>query len=311
MPIPNFDGCIHPLLRVLAQHPEGLRTREAIDRTADDLGITEAERRLVLPSGNDIVYRNRVAWAHHHLKAAGLSESPRWGVWKITDAGRRLIDEHPGGLDAAALRAVMEPGYRRQSTEVGAAVGKPGAKKSVEKAQTPHVPKGTPDERIGEALKEIEQGVSQELLELLRRGSPQFFEEVVLKVLQTMGYGAADRDVEHVGGSGDGGVDGVIYLDRLGLQKVCVQAKRWQDSVGPAEVQAFFGALAQRRAHHGVMITTSNYSRAARGFAEQVSDKIVLIDGRQLAAFMIEHGVGVSHQELRVPKIDRDYFEEA
>jgi restriction system protein len=314
MAIPNFDGCMYPLLRVLAKHPDGLRTREAIDLTADDLGISPEERRLMLPSGNDVVYRNRIAWAHHHLKAAGVSASPRWGTWKITEAGCRFLQAHPDGIDLPALKKLMEPGYKAKDVDDGSASPKPErAERAKAAGRQPIdlVHERTPDERIGDALREIQGGVSQELLELLAKGTPEFFEQVVLDVLQAMGYGARGGEITHVGGVGDGGIDGLITLDRLGLQKVGVQAKRWQGSVGGAEVQAFYGALAQRRAHHGVMITTSTFSKAAIGFAEQVSDKIVLVDGAMLARHMIEHGVGVSHRELRVPKIDRDYFEDA
>ncbi|MEO5607022.1 MAG: restriction endonuclease, partial [Polaromonas sp.] len=139
--------------------------------------------------------------------------------------------------------------------------------------------------------------------------SPSFFETIVLDVLHRMGYGGSRSDLQRVGGSGDGGIDGIISLDRLGLEKVYVQAKRWQSTVGRPEVQGFYGALAGQRANKGVFITTSGYTAQAVEFARSV-ERIVLVDGPRLAEFMIDHEVGVSARTIKIPKIDRDYFDE-
>lgn len=146
-------------------------------------------------------------------------------------------------------------------------------------------------------------------METIGQGSPEFFEKLVLDLLHAMGYGASRSDLQHVGRSNDGGIDGIISLDRLGLEKVFVQAKRWQTSIGREAIQAFYGALAGRRANKGVFITTSSYTSQARDFAQSV-EKVVLIDGNRLANLLMEFGVGVTHRVVKIPKLDTDYFEE-
>lgn len=167
----------------------------------------------------------------------------------------------------------------------------------------------SPDDRLGAALTELRQAAVTELLEALASVSPSFFETIVLDLLHRMGYGANRADLQRVGGSGDGGIDGIISLDRLGLEKVYVQAKRWQASVGRPELQAFYGALAGQKAKKGVFITTSSYTGQALDFARSV-EGIVLVDGARLAELMIEHEVGVTSRTVKIPKIDSDYFDE-
>ena len=169
--------------------------------------------------------------------------------------------------------------------------------------------KASPDDRLGEAFVELRARVAIELLEALKSASPSFFETIVLDLLHKMGYGASRTDLQQVGGSNDGGIDGVISLDKLGLEKVYVQAKRWQQTVGRPEVQAFYGALAGQRANKGVFITTSSYTPQAIEFARSV-ERVVLVDGARLAQLMMDHEVGVSSRVVRVPKIDSDYFDE-
>jgi restriction system protein len=167
----------------------------------------------------------------------------------------------------------------------------------------------TPDDRLESAITELKEATGEDLLETIGRMSPRFFENLVLDLLHAMGYGASRTDLQHVSRSGDGGIDGIISLDRLGLEKVFVQAKRWQNSVGPEAVQAFYGALEGRRATKGVFIATSSFTPGAIEFARLV-EKIVLIDGLRLADLMREYGVGVSHRTVKIPKIHTDYFEE-
>ncbi len=167
----------------------------------------------------------------------------------------------------------------------------------------------SPDDRLGLALSELRQSASAELLELLSAVSPSFFETIVLNLLHRMGYGANRTDLQRVGGSGDEGIDGIISLDRLGLEKVYVQAKRWQSSVGRPELQAFYGALAGQKAKKGVFITTASYTAQALHFAKSV-EGIVLIDGSRLAELMIDHEVGISARAVKIPKVDADYFDE-
>lgn len=167
----------------------------------------------------------------------------------------------------------------------------------------------SPDDRLEQALSELRRGVAADVLEQLSRLSPTQFESVVLDVLHKLGYGTSRAALTRVGGSGDGGIDGVISLDRLGLEKVYVQTKRWQSSVGRPEIQSFYGALAGQRANRGVFITTSSFTSQAVEFAGSV-ERIVLVDGRKLADLMIEFEVGVSSRSVRIPKVDSDYFEE-
>jgi restriction system protein len=167
----------------------------------------------------------------------------------------------------------------------------------------------SPDDRLEQAVSELRHGVVAEVLDQLSRVSPTYFETVVLDVLHKLGYGTSRADLTRVGRSGDGGIDGVISLDRLGLEKVYVQAKRWQSSVGRPEVQAFYGALAGQRANRGVFITTSSFSIQAVEFAGSV-ERVVLVDGRKLAELMIEFEVGITSRSVRIPKVDSDYFEE-
>lgn len=170
-------------------------------------------------------------------------------------------------------------------------------------------PLSSPEERLGQAVAELRQSAEAELLLLLARVSPGFFESIVLDLLHRMGYGASRTDLQRVGGSGDAGIDGVISLDRLGLEKVYVQAKRWQNSVGRPELQAFYGALAGQKAKKGVFITTSTFTNQAIEFARSV-EGIVLVDGLRLAGLMVDHELGVTSRTVKVPKIDGDYFDE-
>lgn len=231
------------------------------------------------------------------LKAAGYVENAAPGVWRITERGRDLLARHPKGFDDDTARHVIRESRKGIREEDGIEVSAAIAQQ-------------TPDERIDSALKEIHRVVAQELLDKIARAPSEFFEELVLNLLHALGYGTSEDDLERVGRAGDGGIDGVISLDKLGFEKVFVQAKRWQGPVSRPEVQAFYGALAGRRARKGVFITTSGFTREARDFANQVAESIVLIDGERLTSLMIEHGVGVTHYRiLRLPRVDGDYFE--
>lgn len=305
MPLPTYDELIEPLLRFLATRPDGVRVAEAREAVATRANVSAADRQTLLPSRDQPVFDNRVGWAHDRLKRAGLSTSARRGFWMLTEAGRQYAKAHPAPLAASQVErlSTVERGNRLRP--------KDGSADS--DAQTIELPpaRQSPDERIDTALAELHEAVCRELLERVGEAPPEFFEGLVLQLLHAMGYGTSRSDLQRVGGSGDGGIDGIISLDKLGLEKVYVQAKRWQNNVGRPDVQGFFGALAGRRAKKGVFITTSGFTREARDFAESVSDSIVLVDGQQLTTLMVEHGVGVAHKLLRVPHVDSDYFEEA
>lgn len=308
MSVPTFDKFIEPVLRYLAAHPAGVPALEARDAAANALNLSDEDRQIPLASGNQLVYRNRAGWAHDRLKRAGLSSSPRWGVWKITPEGQRLVAENPIRFPDEVMERITSVALDKTLEELAsdrASARAPEAATAVS-ADAATV---SPEERLGSALEEIRATVAAEILDLLGRVSPSYFETVVLDVLHRMGYGTSRADVQRVGGSGDGGIDGVISLDRLGLEKVYVQAKRWQSAVGRPEVQGFFGALAGQRANKGVFITTSGFTQQALDFARSV-ERIVLVDGKRLAQLMIDHEVGVTSRTIRIPRVDSDYFEE-
>jgi restriction system protein len=305
MAIPTYDVFIPTLLRVLAAHPEGLRSRDAQEEVAKAVGLNEEDRATLLPSGAQTVYQNRIGWAHDRLKRAGYSQSIRRGYWQLTDAGRAFSAAHPTGLDEKTVDAIaLIPKTSRVSDGADAS-------RKVDTLPAPIAAPQGPEERIDDAIEELNESLARDLLAMIADASPAFFERLVLDLLLAMGYGASRADLQRVGGPGDGGIDGIVALDRLGLEKVYVQAKRWKASVGRPEIQGFFGALAGRRARKGIFITTSSFTKDAKEYALSVSDSIVLVDGKLLAALMIDHGVGVAHKTLRTARLDGDYFEDA
>lgn len=303
--IPTYDCFIEPVLRYLAQHPEGALAREVHRAAAETLGLSEDEMSERLPSGTQLVFKNRAGWAHDRLKRAGLSASPKRGTWRLTEAGAQYVKEH---IEPLSVQIVEELAMGFNHIRLGPDEDE-GGRRSSKVVETARAVSTSPDERLDQARREIEESIAGDLLESIANCSPLFFESLVLDLLHAMGYGANRDSIKRVGGSGDGGIDGVISLDRLGLEKVYVQAKRWQGSVGRPEIQAFFGALAGQRATKGVFITTSFFSTPAIEFAESVG-KITLVAGDTLAAHMIEFGIGVSHKVLRIPSVDSDYFED-
>lgn len=307
MSVPTYDQFIEPLLRYLVGHPEGVTAKSAHEAAATMLGLNDEDRQVLLPSGAQPMYKNRAGWAHDRLKRAGLSSSPRRGFWKATPEGIAFATEHSAPFDAG-LSEQLAMGYinvRLRPPAVAAAF----PPEATLPASDPGAAIASPDDRLGQALAELRQSAERELLELLAAVSPSFFETIVLDLLHKLGYGASRADLQRVGGTGDGGIDGIISLDRLGLEKVYVQAKRWQSNVGRPELQAFYGALAGQKAKRGVFITTSTYSQQALAFATSV-EGIVLIDGHRLAGLMIDSEVGVTARTVKIPKIDGDYFDE-
>lgn len=307
MTVPTYDQFIEPLLRYLVSHPQGVSAKEAHEHAAIALGLSDDDRQQLLPSGSQLIYKNRAGWAHDRLKRAGLSSSPRRGFWKATEEGISFAQGHPSPL-APELVQKLAMGFLDVSLKPSSSIaGAPSL--STSGISTASSAISSPDDRLGAALTELRQAAVAELLEALASVSPSFFETIVLDLLHRMGYGANRADLQRVGGSGDGGIDGIISLDRLGLEKVYVQAKRWQASVGRPELQAFYGALAGQKAKKGVFITTSAYTGQALDFARSV-EGIVLVDGARLAELMIEHEVGVTSRTVKIPKIDSDYFDE-
>lgn len=305
MSVPTYDQFIEPILRYLASTPEGAAARDAHEAAADTLKLSEAQRQELIASGQ-AVYKNRAGWAHDRLKRAGLSSSSKRGYWKLTEAGIRYAAQHPFPLPADKVEQ-LAIGFMdvklKSSTD---AIPLDGQKEATLVTSSATV---SPDDRLEQALQELRAATAADLLDNLLQVSPNRFEVIVLDVLHSLGYGASRNDLQRVGGSGDGGIDGVISLDKLGLEKVYVQAKRWQDTVGRPELQAFYGALAGQKAKRGVFITTSGFTAQAIDFSRSV-EGMVLVDGHRLVGLMMDHEVGVTSRQLKLPKLDSDYFDE-
>ncbi|MGE3595787.1 MAG: restriction endonuclease [Dehalococcoidia bacterium] len=276
------------------------------------LGLSHDDLAEMLPSGKQTRFTNRSAWALVYLRQAGLLQSPRRGHYQITDRGRETLASGVSRIDMNYLERFPEyrefrdrPGTGGAESDTGLPSGASGAVDS---------PAGvlTPDEQIRAGYKRHRAGLASQLLERVKQAPPRFFESLVIDLLVAMGYGGTEADAARVvGRSGDGGIDGIIKEDRLGLESIYVQAKRWEGSVGRPEIQRFAGALQGQRARKGVFITTSTFTREAMEYAADVHTTIVLIDGAQLAQLMIDFGVGVAEVEvIRLKRIDEDYFVE-
>ena len=296
--LPTYDQFIEPILRILQQYPEGLRAAEVHDAAADYLQLTQEQRSELLSSGQ-AVYKNRCGWAHDRLKRVGLSFSPRRGLWQLSKEGVVYIKQNSGAIAEDEIQRIANSYYDGLSAaEDNQAVV----------FDEPLSGQASPDDQLEQALQALRQATADELLEMLLAVTPSRFEVIVLDVLHGLGYGISRQDLQRVGGSGDAGIDGVISLDKLGLEKVYVQAKRWQGTVGRPELQAFYGALAGQKAKRGVFITTSAFTAQALDFAKSV-EGIVLIDGERLVNLMMDTEVGVTSRTLKVPSLDSDYFE--
>ena len=310
MSVPDFQSFMLPVMQEYADGKEhaspdaraGVIAKMAL--TKDDL----AER---LPNSPQTRVGNRVAWAHSYLKQAGILESPRRGHYQVTGRGLELLKSPPERIDIEFLERYPDFLAFRQrkgtrSGETHAATERGEDKSSAGSAAL------TPDEQIKSGYTNLRANLAVQLLERVRKSSPAFFEELVVEVLVAMGYGGSHDDAARVvGRSGDGGIDGVIKQDRLGLENIYVQAKRWDTTVGRPTIQQFAGALQGQRARKGVLITTSDFSREAVEYADSLQNTIVLFNGVELAELMIDYGVGVSDGEtLKLKKLDEDYFGE-
>lgn len=304
MSIPTYDQFIEPVLRFLTSVPEGALARDVYEAAANAMNLSVEERAEMLPSQTQQIYKNRIGWAHDRLKRAGLSSSAKRGLWCLTEEGLQFALSHPLPLSSDQV-SELAVGYMDVRLKTASSLDAISSESTLEIQNNT----ASPEERLGDAVREMRESIAADLLETLSKVSPTFFETIVLDLLHKMGYGANRNDLQRVGGSGDAGIDGVISLDKLGLEKVYVQAKRWQSSVGRPEIQGFYGALAGQRATKGVFITTSAYTAQAIDFAKSV-ERIVLVDGIKLAELMIDHEVGVSSRIVKIPKFDSDYFED-
>ncbi|MCA0374838.1 MAG: restriction endonuclease [Gemmatimonadetes bacterium] len=309
MPIPSHEDAMLPVLRALADGSLQHR-RTLADRVADEFGLTAEERSLLLPSGKSPVIRSRTGWALTYLKQAGLVSAPRRGWYQIAPAGRSALEARPDRIDNEFLeRFEAFKEFRRRSRSETTSTRDAGT----DGESGPPIPTEPPDEALERAYGRLRSAVEADLLDAAMAASPRFFEELVIDLLVRMGYGGNRAEAARaIGRTGDGGIDGVIDEDRLGLDSIYVQAKRWESTVGRPEIQKFAGALQGQRATKGIFITTSGFSRDAEEYAQRIGTRIVLIGGRRLSELMFEYDVGVSPKRtFTVKDVDGDYFEES
>ncbi|GAB3706465.1 restriction endonuclease [Mariniluteicoccus flavus] len=303
MPAPTWEHYMAPTLRVLLDG-QTRRGRDVVAAAGDLLGLTAEQRLIMIPSGQ-AQWTNRGNWALSYLTRAGAIERPARAHYRITDTGRKLLDDHPEEITEKDLRAV--PGYTSPYT------GKTPTTSATPIEQTPESETSLdPQEQIEAGVERIHADVAAELLTRIHAQEPVFFEQAVLDLLMAMGYGGAEGSATRTRLSADGGIDGIVDQDALGLSRIYVQAKRYapDNIVGRPAIQGFVGALAGNQANQGVFITTSRFSHEARTFADSVPTRIVLIDGQRLARLMIRYGVGVQlRHTFHVVEVDEDFFE--
>jgi restriction system protein len=303
--IPDYQSLMLPLLQLVSDKQEH-KYRDLIENLAAEFKVTDEERKELLASGNQAIFDNRVGWAKTYLKKAGLLDSPKRATFIITDIGLETLKKNPARIDAKYLRqfpAFLEfQNASRNNTE------------DEEGASTQEPSDQTPEEGLDKAYQRIRKSLASELLNKVVDLSPSFFERLVVELLVKMGYGGSLKDAgKAIGRSGDEGIDGTIKEDKLGLDIIYIQAKRWKpgNTVGRPELHKFVGALAGQGAKKGIFITTSNFTKEALEYTPKNETKIVLIDGEQLAQLMIDYNLGcASQQNYELKKIDSDYFDE-
>ncbi len=294
MAVPDYQSVMLPLLQFAAKKGSEISTSEAVEALAKELGLTEDDLKEMLPSGIQSTFVNRIGWASTYVKKAGLLEATRRGFYRITDRGRDLLRKQPKTINVKLLKQYPE------FLEFQQLKGTRSGDKFTESKGASDVSTATPSEALESAYENLRDELADELLGRLKKVSPAFFERVVVELLVKMGYGGSRADAgKAIGRSGDGGIDGIIKEDKLGLDVVYVQAKRWDNNpVGRPDVMQFAGALQAQKANKGIFITTSRFTDDARSYVSQIGSKIVLIDGEQLTSLMIEHDVGVSMVSL-------------
>lgn len=299
MPIPDYQSIMLPLLRFASDEKEH-SLREAIEGLSGEFGLTDDEKKELLPSGQQPTFDSRVAWARTYMTKAALLESPRRGYFRITQRGRDVLSKNPTQINVKFLEQFPEfIEFRAKRNE---------PKEEAHVSETENLQ--TPGELLESAYQKLREDLAAELLKTVKECSPSFFERLVVDVLVKMGYGGSRKEAgKAIGRSGDEGIDGIINEDRLGLDVIYIQAKRWQAPIGRPEIQKFVGALQGHRANKGIFITTSSFTREAEDYVAKINSKIVLIDGEQLSQLMIDHNVGVTPvTSYETKKIDSDYF---
>lgn len=303
MPIPDYQSLMLPLLRLIGDQ-EVHTLKGATENLGSEFGLTEDELAEMLPSGVQPVFRNRVGWAKAYMKQAGLLDIVKRGSFQITQAGLDLLATKPSMIDNTRLEQypsfIEFKNRKKQKSEESSEV------------DARHDNDQTPEEALDVAYQQLRNDIEEEMLTQLKSNSPYFFERAVIDLLLKMGYGGNRQDAaKAVGKSGDGGIDGIINEDKLGLDVIYIQAKRWEGTVGRPEIQKFAGALQGRRAKKGIFISTSFFTKEAKDYAQNIDTRIILIDGERLSQLMVDHNVGVSTAGIyEIKKIDSDYFDE-
>lgn len=298
MPIPNYQTVMLPLLKFASDQKEH-SIRDAIEHITNLFELTDLERNELLPSGQQAVIDNRVGWARTYLKKAGLLQSTKRSYFQISELGLSVISDNPKDINVKFLEKF--PSFiefrKRKDTEQGF--------EELEDSSTQ-----TPQELIEDNYQKMRKDLSQELIEQVKICSPRFFEKLVVELLLKMGYGGSLKDAgKAIGKSGDNGIDGIIKEDKLGLDFIYIQAKRWANSVGAPHIREFVGSLAGQNANKGVFITISEFTKEAQEFVNKIPQKVILVDGETLAQFMIDNDVGVSSLICyEIKKVDSDYF---
>ncbi len=304
MAIPGFQDIMLPFLQHISDGKDHA-LRDLIDTLAGEFRLADEERREPLPSGKQPIFNNRVGWARTHLKKAGLIDVPQRAVFRITPRGKQVLAEKPARIDIRLLNRFPEfVAFRTVAPkENDSAKASSHEDTSLEKS---------PEETIEFAYLEIRQDLAAELLTQVKNCSPEFFERLVVELLVKMGYGGSTKDAGRaIGRSGDEGIDGVIKEDKLGLDAVYIQAKKWEGTVSRPEIQKFVGALHGQKARKGIFITTSSFTKEARDYTKNVESRVVLIGGEELAQLMIDHNIGVSPTRVfELKKLDSDFFSE-
>jgi restriction system protein len=305
MAVPDFQSLMLPVLHAAADGE--ISAADLRERVATSVRLSESDLAEMLPSGRQTTFANRTAWANVFLQRAGLLEKARRGVYRISDEGRRVLAEPPERIDMRFLErypAYVE--WRQRS-----AAGRGGAIAAISEA--PDTAR-TPEEQMAASNAALTAALEGDLLDRVREASPGFFESLIVDLLIAMGYGGGRAEMgQAIGRAGDGGIDGIIKEDALGLDIVYVQAKRYaaQNSVGRGEVQSFAGSLDGVGATKGIFVTTSSFSQGAWEYVERIAKKIVLVDGTELARLMVRYGVGVRTRSVyELKKVDEDYFTE-
>lgn len=302
MPVPDFQSFFKPLLEIATDGKEH-SLKEAREKIAEYFNLTDEDRAELLPSGNQTKFDNRVAWAKSYFVQAKVLESPRRAYFKITDRGKKLLAQGHERIDVKVLNQYPEFVEFHTPSKQNKSVPTPSPEEGISE---------TPEEVLQKAYQSIRSDLAGEILERIKINSPAFFENLVIDLMVAMGYGGSRVDAgQSVGQSGDEGIDGIIKEDRLGLDVIYLQAKRWEGTVGRPEIQKFVGALHGKRAKKGVFITTGKFSEEAHEYVKSIDPKVILIDGRALANYMIDFNLGTSTGvTYEIKRIDSDYFAE-